>query len=293
MNLFTIQSICTLIVGSVFLVAAIIKAIDARQFIRHNLQYGLGSSRLIKLASILFISIESGLGLALIFQIYLQWLIPVCILLLLCLSGLTFWSTSSGRTLDCGCYGGMIIITPKQSILLNVGYILLLLAGLNLDLNNRPEYWQTISIFVVSVASGILAVRSRNHPLVDFSRLKPGNKWHGDWLKHSELDLQHGTYFVAFISSTCHYCHRWIEILNKASSRQPLQIVGIISLQPPELESFKVSHKILFPLGIMDRLLFSYMVEGVPTGVIVENGVIVSIWKGSLPPQLTEIPIRN
>lgn len=294
MNLSTVQFICTFIVGSIFLVTAIIKAIDARQFIRHNLRYDLAKPKLIKLASITFITIESGLGLALIFQIYLLWLIPFCIVLLLCLSGLTIWSTSSGHTLDCGCYGGMIIVTPKQSILLNLGYILLLMGGLDLGLNNPHEDWQGILILIVSLTTGILALRSRNSPLVDFSRLKPGKKWQSAWLRHSELDLQHGKYFVAFISSTCKYCHRWIGILNQVHSQsQAPQILGIISLQPQELESFKASNDVLFPLATMDRLLFSYMIEGVPTGVLIENGVIISIWNGNLPPQLLSLASDN
>ncbi|MGD1701001.1 MauE/DoxX family redox-associated membrane protein [Dapis sp. BLCC M229] len=73
--------------------------------------------------AIAFISIESALGLSLILNIFPQVLIPSSITLLIALSILTIWSISTGKTEYCGCYGGIVIVTPLQSILLNISYI--------------------------------------------------------------------------------------------------------------------------------------------------------------------------
>lgn len=286
--MFDFQFIATFVVGSVFLASGWIKAINAKQFIRHNLRYGLSSPKFVKLASIAFIALESAIAIALIFQEFLQWLIPLTIALLICLSVLTIWSTSSGRAIDCGCYGGIVLVSPLQSVLLNVGYIsLLVLAGLNLSAVS-PAIWQYVLTLIVFIVSGVLAVRSRNQPLIDFSRLKPGKRWKSSWLENTEFDLQQGNYFLAFISPSCHYCHQWITQLNRANSQiSTLQILGILAIEQGRIAEFKKSKNIDFPLVTMNALLFNYTIEGVPTGVILEDGIIVSRWNGNLPPQLS------
>jgi Glutamine cyclotransferase len=79
-------------------------------------------------ASIAFIALECSLGDALILRLFPKWLFPTMLVLLIALSGLTYWSTATGRIEDCGCYSGLLQIKPQHSLLLNGVYIFISLA---------------------------------------------------------------------------------------------------------------------------------------------------------------------
>lgn len=277
-----------MVVGFFFLVTGLVKAFNSRKFIFHNHKYRLLPSKTVLPAAIAFIGIESALGTALILYEFPQWLIPSSIILLIGLSVLTFWSTSSGRTEDCGCYGGIVIVTPQQSIMLNMGYILLLtIAWLNPVPDHHTQTWQWILALVVMGVSGTLAWLSKEKPLVNFTRLKPGNRWKRRWLKHSPQDLQQETHFVVFLSQNCSYCHRWVSFLNVMNSKKEMpQVLGIMSITEEEIAAFKEEEMVRFPIVSMDKLLFGYMVDAFPTAVLIEDGMISSKWVGVIPPEL-------
>ncbi|MGK7958535.1 MAG: 2OG-Fe(II) oxygenase [Crocosphaera sp.] len=281
---------CVFIIGLIFLITGIAKALNSQQFILHNYRYNLLPSQLVLPTAIAFIGIESALGLALILYEFPQWLIPSSIILLLCLSLLNYWSTSTGRTEDCGCYGGLLIVTPKQSLLLNLGYIFLLgIAWFNLIPNHQTQPWQWILTLIILVTTSFLAWQSKDKPLIDFSRLKPGNRWRKRWLKNSPYELEKDSYFVVFLGKTCPYCHKWIPLLNMMNTQKDLpQVMGILSLNQEEIEEFKQEQMVQFPLVSMDRLLFSYMIDGVPTGVLIEAGIIKNKYVGSLPEEFVK-----
>ncbi len=122
----TFTIIGTWIVGAVFLGTGIVKALASQEFITQVFRYRLLSPLLVPFVAIAFIGLECAWGLGLILNEFPNYLIPGSIILIFCLSILTIWSTSTGPTEDCGCYGGLLVITPTQSVLLNLGYIALL-----------------------------------------------------------------------------------------------------------------------------------------------------------------------
>lgn len=147
----------TFIVGAVLLITGVVKALSSEQFLLHSYRYGLLPLQTVLPAAIAFIGLESALGVALIFYEFPQWLIPGSILLLLILSALNFWSTSSGRTEDCGCYGGLLVITPNQSLLLNLGYILLLGIAWRYPIkDHHTETWQWILALIVLASTSTM-----------------------------------------------------------------------------------------------------------------------------------------
>lgn len=281
---------CIATVGSVFLITGIAKALDSKQFILHNYRYGLLPSKMVPQIAITFIGLESALGLALILHEFPQWLIAVSILFLISSSGLILWSTSSGKTEECGCYGGLLVITPKQSILLNLGYILLLaVAWLNPIPNYQTETWQWILTLITGISASTFAWQSQDKPIINFSRLKIGNRWKKRWLKNSPQDLQKGSHFVVFLGKDCPYCHRWVPFLNMMNTQKDLpQVLGVMSVTTEELESFKEEQMARFSIVSMDKLLFGYMVDAFPTAVLLEDGVITNKWIGVIPEEFLD-----
>lgn len=277
--------VCTFIVGAVFLVTGVVKALSSKSFIELLFRYGLLPQWLTIPTAITFIGLECALGVALILHEFPQWLVSGTIILILCLSASTIWATSTKRTEDCGCYGGLLVITPKQSILLNLGYILLLgWAWFYPVANHQTQTWQWVLALMALIAGIISGWKSQEKALVDFSRLKPGNRWHPQWLKDSSQDLQQGSHFVVFLGKDCPYCKQWVPLLNVMSTQKDLpNVLSILALSEEEIEAFKAEHLVRFPIAQMDKLLFSYMVDSYPTAVLVEDGVISNKWLGEIP----------
>ncbi|MFN7412601.1 MAG: cupin-like domain-containing protein [Dolichospermum sp.] len=280
----------TFIVGAIFLISGLIKAFSSKEFITQNYRYRLLPFRIVPYIAVAFIGLESALGVALILHEFPQWIIPTSIFLLVALTILNYWSTSTGRTEDCGCYGGVVIITPQQSLLLNLGYILLLvIAWLNPIPNHQTETWQWILTLVVMVDAIILSWHSQKQPIFEFNRLKEGNRWKKGWLKNSPYDLQRGSYFIVFFSQTCGYCKRLVPFLNMMQTQKSLpQVLGILSISNDEIEAFKMEQRARFPVISMDKLLFRYMADAFPTAALIENGQIVSKWIGEIPPEFLD-----
>jgi drug/metabolite transporter superfamily protein YnfA len=285
-----IAYLSTLIVGTVFFTTGIYKALSSKQFIFHTAKYGLLPSQLVALVAIAFIALESSLGLALLLHEFPQWLVPASIILLVCLSALTIWSTSSGRTEDCGCYGGLLVVTPKQSILLNLGYIMLLgTAWLYPVANHNTETWQWILALIVLISTSILSWQTRQQPILDLYSLKPGNRWRKRWVKNSPQECQQGTHFVVFLSPDCGGCKKWLPLLNVMNTHQNLpQVMGILPISNDELETFKAEQRVRFPVVSIPKLLFNYMVDAYPTAVLIENGVITNKWEGEIPKEFLD-----
>lgn len=275
----------TFIVGIIFFVTGIVKALSSQLFIMHTFRYGLLPAKIMSRIAIAFIGLESALGVALILYEFPEWLVASSIILLLCLSALTIWSTSSNRTDECGCYGGLVVLSPKQSILLNLGYILLLGIAWRYPIkDHHTETWQWTLVLFVLVFTSILGWQSRHRPIVDFNRLKTGNPWKSRWLKGSFHDLQKGSHFVVFLSPGCGGCHKWVPFLNIMNTQKDLpQVTGIMSLSDEEIEEFKTEQRVRFPVVSMDKLLFRYMVDAFPTAILIEDGIISSKWIGQIP----------
>jgi len=282
-----IAYLATFIVGSVFLVTGVVKALSSQKFIEHIYQYQIFPPQIAQQVATVFIGIECALGTALILHAFPGYLVPVTGILLVLLSTITLWSTSTGRTEDCGCYGGLAVITPTQSILLNLGYISLMgLAYYYPVANHETAQWQWIATLVLFVLGVVLAQQSQSQPLVDFSYLKEGKNWKKDWLKNSPEDLQTGTHFLVFLGAECPYCKQWVPLLNIMNANPALpNAIGMMTLNESEIKEFKTKHLVHFPIVNMNKILFNYMVDAFPTAVIIKDGKIELISSGQMPQQ--------
>lgn len=281
---------CTLIVGVVVLFSGLTKVIDSGKFVRHVFQYRLIPTSLLFFASMLFISIEAGLGMALMLHMWPQWLVPLSILLFIGFAALTIWGTRSGRIEDCGCYGGLLAVSPKQSVMLDGIYSLILLLVFLFPVRGyETGIWKIVlSAIVMLLALGV-SLKSVHEPLVEFSRLKKGRLWKATWLTDKRDDMSAGTHFVVFLDRECIFCKRWVPFLNVINVEPELpKVSGVMSLSTQSLKEFKKEHMIRFPIARMDRFLAATMTSAFPTAVLIENGRIVEKWVGEMPEKYLE-----
>ena len=113
------------IVGVVFLAAAVMKAINPSNFHGHITRLGLVPRRWARLFAPALIGVEGAWGAALIIAFAPTVVLPATAVALVLLSGMSAWGVRSGRTEDCGCYGGFITPSLWQSVGLNGLYFAL------------------------------------------------------------------------------------------------------------------------------------------------------------------------
>lgn len=273
-------------VGLVLVFAGAVKAIDSRGGVRTAASLRirrLGHRHLI-LVVIAGAVLESALGAALLLGAWPSLTIPVAAGLFLALACLTVRAERVGGIEDCGCYGGLVLLTPRQSVLLDGVYVAaLVFAWLAGGRTSTAGPRAMTIVATAAIAAAAAAWASRRRALYDLSRLAHGRRWRNRWLPGH--DLSRGRHLVIFLSSRCTYCKKWVPFLNVlAAQAQPVLAV----MRPGELEPFKQAFKIGFPIATMQPLLFSIMVDSSPTAVLLEDGRIAGTWTGELPPQYRE-----
>ena len=278
------------LVGLVFLVTGALKALDSARFRDHLLRYRLLPHSWIQPAAVLFIGFECTLGAALLSGVSV-WLLPLAALALVGFAAVTAWGTSTGRVEDCGCYGGLVMLTPAQSLALDGLYVALLIAAWVMAPAETfaPAAWKWTVVVAVTVAALVASWRSLRTPLADLALLRVGRTWRRSWLKHYARDVTEGSHLVVFLSRDCPYCKRWVPWLNVIEVQPDLpSVVAVMSLQGEDLQAFLREHLITFPVTHMPQSLVSLMVNAYPTAALLENGRVTEKWIGELPHSYVE-----
>jgi hypothetical protein len=163
----------------VLLFSAWTKSNDQRTF-RHDLmRYRLIPVQLIGVAVWLVTLFEWFLGAALLGSFCLQWLLPGTAFLFLCFAALTFWGEKRRSLTDCGCFAGILPITPHQSLIFDLFLAILLSFSCFFmgRMDATPRHFSILLIVLSVVVGAVLLILSRKRPVFDASRLKIGRKW--------------------------------------------------------------------------------------------------------------------
>ncbi|WP_287520770.1 MauE/DoxX family redox-associated membrane protein [Okeania sp. SIO2C2] len=292
MMLFMLAPTASTIVGSIFLFTGIAKIIEPWKFIQHIAKLDLINPQLIIPISLTFTAIESALGIALILRVLPTIIMPLSILLLLNLSMLTYWSTSTGKTEDCGCYNGWLKITPTQSLILNAIYIFLLIFAEFFGLYRPTVLWQWLVVLITFIISYALAAGSLEYmqengrPYLDFTPLQENIKWRLEWLGEDSESLMSGSVIVVFMSPECSKCKHWLGVLKLVQWQDDLPaIVGLIDTENiQEGQDFVDRYFLNFPVVAVDKKFYKKLkIEVVPTAVVLKDGVIQEKWIGLMP----------
>ena len=278
------SSVAAVLVGVVFLVTGGLKSLDSAQFLRQIRRFRLLPHTWERPAALFVIAAECALGAALVTQLS-PWLYPLTAAVLVVFLGLTAWGVSSRRIEDCGCYGGMLMVTPAQSMALDVLYLALVaVAWLFAPAVASIAAWKVASVAIAAMAALAASMLSLRKPLVDLALLRVGRTWRRNWLRHYERDVTHGSHFVVFLSRECPYCKRWVPLLNVIEVQPELpSVVAVMSLEGDELCAFLQEHLIKFPVTYMPQSLVSLMATAYPTAALIENGRVSQKWVGEMP----------
>jgi len=201
----------------------------------------------------------------------------------------------SGRTTDCGCYGGYVVPSIEQSVILNAVFIaLVLVAWLIRPATTTPTAeWKIAVVAAAGIGFAALAtsaqqfLRKNGRMMIETSPLKVGRRWRKRWGVVVPDDSRE--MLVAYLGPDCPYCKQWVRVLNAMGQAKDLPAVtGIIAAPQDEVDIFIQNSGIRFPVIRVPQTLMSRLVWGVPTTVLVSSGLIEKKWGGYMPPEFFE-----
>ena len=221
--------------------------------------------------------------------------LPMTIALLAILTSVSWWGVKSGKAKDCGCYGGFIQPSIRQSMLMNAGFAsLAAIAWLAGDRELAIAGWQALVILTGTVAVAGLAVASQRFdekngkPMFDTSPLKVGAKWKHSWADGATRSTQ-GEVIVAYLGTNCPFCSQFVKVANVMVQSPALpRVVGVMAAPDAQVASYTKDYDIRFPVVTISDSLMGRMVRAVPTAVIVESGRIREMWVGHMPPAIVD-----
>ena len=284
-----VSSVASALVGAVFVATGVLKALDSARFLRQVRRFRLLPVAWERTATVLVIVMECALGVALLTQMS-PWVYPLTAGVLVVFLVLTAWGVRSGRSDDCGCYGGLLMLTPAQSMALDALYLALVAVAWLLATAAAPIVpWKAAVVVVAAAAALAASLRSLRTPLADLALLRVGRTWRRSWLRHYDRDVTRGSHFVVFLSRDCPYCKRWVPLLNVIEVQPDLpSVVAVMSLEGDELRAFLGEHLIKFPVTYMPQSLASLMAHAYPTAALVENGRVREKWVGEMPKEYVD-----
>jgi hypothetical protein len=285
------------LVGVVLVFAGLTKALDPSHFVHHLKDLRLLPAGLLFPAALVVISLQCGLGAALVLHVWLAWLLPAAAVFLLALAALGYWSTATRRAMDCGCYNGLLTFSPLQSLLLDSSYATLLVLAWWWAPADGTRPWTVSAALLAAAGGGLLACGisrySARHgkPLFELTPLKVGRRWNPRWLQ-GRLDpsATGGEKLVVFLGPNCSHCKKWIKALNTIHWLPGFpEVQGVVALSPERVPHFLEQDDIRFPVVSVTPWVSARLSRGItPTAALVANGIIQDKWVRAMPKAFTD-----
>ncbi len=276
------------IVGTVLIVTCLMKVVAPFSFYRHVARLDLKLRIPLRVLVPVAIGFEGAWGTAVLVRMAPQIILPLTAAGLIFLTGLTWWSIKSGKTEDCGCYGGLITPSIGQTVALNGFYILLVvIAWTWLPPETTTPIWKIAIVALAAIITGATASYALESefrtgvPLFTPSPLKEGQLWKKRWGGTAELTTS-ASQLVIYLGTDCPYCQRWVRVLNIIHQSPELPpVTGILASSPEKIETFAKDTGVRFPIATIPQARMQRLASLVPTTVLVENDVIREVWGGA------------
>ncbi|MEQ8274243.1 MAG: hypothetical protein RMA76_05330 [Deltaproteobacteria bacterium] len=277
------------IVGLVFVVTGFLKLAEPMPFGMHLQKLELVPPKYFARVLTFAIVQELVLGVALLIGCAPMLVIPLAILTIATFTIITLRAGAAGRITDCGCYQGLIELTPKQSALVNLGYMLALAAALPFRLH--LGHWVTgLIVAAAAIAATLLARESLKRsaqmrdPLIDLNGVKAGKRFDPRWTPGCPVDLGEGERLVVFLGLGCSACKPWLPVLRALNaSNQGMPVIGVLAGDASAVIAFVAEYQVDLPLVVIPHGRFNRLVRGTPIAAHLVDGRIEHRYVGVLP----------
>lgn len=204
------KPVLKVLLGLVFIVSAVLKVYDMDQFEIYVYSYHFFSLNLSFLLARAAIILELVLGIGLVTNVCHRLVWWCSVLMLAGYSLLLMYALALGRTDNCHCFGDVVRIDPKMSLVKNGVLLLLFLLIYRMEDRKKPFRWLILGLSVVVSSVGVFAVSPPDNFTSAYSAEQHLQVPLFDaLLDESPLDslhLRQGKQVVCFFSTGCEYC---------------------------------------------------------------------------------------
>ncbi len=274
-----------LLLGSVFLTAALTKGIDIIRFGRQieTIAWilGLPATEMVRnwaMGTAFFVlASELLIGTGLISGVRARGAAISGMFLLILFAGITVWSAASGVAVECGCFGTVVTRTAGEAV---ADDVILLLIGIFAVRRRKPErpFAKMIApLLIVGLAWGILfyAFPRRGSALRTGVEVSLPNS--------IPLSSADSLYYLWFFDPDCSRCQMQLGFVKEMAGVSS-RVFGITASTHGRVNEFKFDYEANFPIISLQRV--EYARFGVHDGTFVElaGSRVKRLWEGTIPP---------
>ncbi len=273
-----------LVLGVLFCISAILKAVSVEHFELYIFSLSVTSYDVSSILARLLISFELLLGIGLISNCYHRPVTILCALSLILFSAFLIWRITLDDSTNCHCFGDIIELKPSESIIKNIIFFLLLIPAWKNDIySHTPKLWIT-GLAITAVTTSVFLTLPpdcllRNHRNAS---QEINNSLLCDYLHVNQLDS--GIHMLCFYSTDCPYCHNCAGKIAGIISRNnvPMENILVVFMDKGENKTAKDTFFDKYGLGLhvnytsLSPLDFIPLTNGsMPLVVIIKDSTIL------------------
>jgi len=277
-------------IGLVLLAAGALKALDPEGFASQVEGYKIVPASVSMAVAYVIVTIEVALGAALVLDYKRRWAVTAAVVLLTGFLGLMAYTWATGGNVsECGCFGRFVKRTPLETVLEDLGFIVLTLAGL-LARRREPDGGGGRLAGVALSAVAVLAFMplAPSLPLDDIvTGLKPGMAFDDLNLSLPDAAFSKGTHLVALLALSEEASGKAADELSALAAQPGAPAVAVLYSDSEEVkDEFFWSHAPSYPMYQVIREEMRALYRRLPRFFLVEDGMVTKVWE-SMPEQET------
>lgn len=266
-----------IVIAGIFIVSAVSKLLDLGSFEITLLDLHLFADRLTAAYfSRILIGIELGIGLLYLQPFYLKKIvIPFTILVLIVFSGYLVYLSLTGNNQDCGCFGTVVKMSPRTSLVKNILLLVpMLYMYVNADSKNEKGFIP-LTLFIGAIAGTFLSAPvelSKNFLFQNYT----------NFIGEGKVDLSEGNKLVAVLDLGCEHCQTAaaeLGLLQHEMSSLP-KIYALFysdgSVSPSSFDTMTSTHFPYHMISVKD--FFKLIGTSPPRMYWLENGRVKKYW---------------
>lgn len=285
-----ISRVICMVLGSLFLVAGILKGIDLDQFARQIGQYAIFPDNALILIAVArtLVVCEMMLAAALLVNWHPRMTIPATITMLLLFSVALTHGMLQGTLTDCGCFGPAARRSPGSALFEDA--LMLAAAVVAWQLREEPiHYCHSAKSWIVTAAAvtgfGISFVPMANiliHPSSQ-STHNPSPAVVLTTPSGEAITFSAGNTLLALISTECIHCREAVPMLNQIAAEQEsvLHVTAVSANPTPDVQRFIEENFTFYPVLAVDETSLARVMtdDPLPQYLLIRNGRIIARWQ--------------
>ncbi|MGB0886971.1 MAG: DoxX family protein [Vicingaceae bacterium] len=278
-----------ILIGVFFVLSGITKLYPIEPFEIIFVDLGISNFFIAPFIARFIIVFEIFLGLCIVFDCWFKDIIYklVWASLVVFTIYLVYLLITEGNAVDCGCFGSFLTLNPIQSIIKNLGLLIVLLF-VKRRYHQEGVFLYTPLLFLsIAIATTFSLNPIGLHNLqgievnqkIDYSNLPK------TYIGNKKENFSEGKKIVAFFSSTCSHCLNASRIFTSVGKNKEINnLYYVIGAKTEKsLNSFLEQSNSNYPIiWINDDTFFKYSGGRLPAIVYLDNGVIKKKWFGDL-----------